>query len=73
MIDTIDRVIDKMIGLTGKTNWSRFKARTVENDIVELHIFSDFSAIKNYIESDRVEVLYNGKIYSSDDFLKIVE
>ena len=73
MINTIDKVIDKMIELTGKTNWSRFKARTVENDIVELHKFSDFSAIKNYIESERVEVLYDGKIYSADDFLKIVE
>lgn len=73
MVNTIDKVIDKMIGLTGKTNWSRFKARTVENDIVELHKFSDFSAIKDYIESERVEVLYNGKIYSADDFLKIAE
>jgi len=73
MINTIDKVIDKMIELTGKTNWNRFKARTVENNIVELHKFSDFSAIKNYIESEHVEVLYEGKIYSADDFLKIVE
>lgn len=73
MVDTIDRVIDKMIELTGKTSWSRFKARTVKNDIVELHKFSVFSAINYLIESDHVEVLYNGKIYSADDFLKIVE
>lgn len=71
MINTIDKVIDKMIELTGETNWSRFKVRTIENNIVELHKFGKFSAIKNRIESKEIEILYNGKIYNVNDFLNL--
>lgn len=71
MVNTIDKVIDKMIELTGETNWSRFKVRTVENNIVELHKFGKFSAIKNRIESKEIEILYNGKIYNVNDFLNL--
>ena len=72
MVNVIDKVIDKMIELTRKTNWIRFKARTTKtNELVELHKFDEFSAIKNYIESEHVEVLYDGKIYSVNDFLNL--
>jgi len=72
MVNTIDRVIDKMIELTGKINWSRFKARTTKtNELVELHKFSELSAIKNYIESENIEILYDGKIYNVNDFLNL--
>ena len=66
------RVIDKMIQLTGKVNWSRFKVRTTKtNELVELHKFSELSAIKNYIESENIEILYDGKIYNVNDFLNL--
>lgn len=72
MVNTIDRVIDKMIELTEKINWSRFKVRTTKtNELVELHKFSELSAIKNYIESGNIEILYNGKIYNVKDFLNL--
>lgn len=70
--NTIDKVIDKMIDLTCKTSWRKFKARSVrKNEAVEIHKFSEYSAIKNYIKSKDIEVLYNSKIYNVNDFLEL--
>lgn len=70
--NTIDKVIDKMIELTQKTSWRKFKARTVKtNEEVEIHKFYEHSAIKNYIKSKDIEVLYNSKIYNVNDFLEL--
>ena len=72
MENTIDKVIDKMIDLTGKTSWSKFKLRTLRtNEEVELHKFGEYSGIKYYIESEKIVVLYNGKIYNVNDFLNL--
>lgn len=73
MKNTMDKIMDKMIEISEKRIMGKikFKVRTVKDNVIELHKFGEFSAIKNRIESEEMAILYDDKIYSVDDFLNL--
>lgn len=71
MDEVMEQIIDKMDEITEKTSCREFKIITTKTEVVKFYKFDKFAGIKFDIESEEIEILYNDKIYSVNEFLNL--